>query len=731
MSSPPVGARTGSTPLPPPTEPYGRRMRPRRLATRLSLGFGVLLGLIALIMALELEQIRKIQASTERLITHDMQRLLRTQSLSLTLEGTGTALLHLMNAPRAQRVPVYADVDASNRRLDGIVADLQGQLDDPEQEATLKALALARQTYFDAFLTTVDQVEANNTEAAMHAYTTAVQPALTQLLSLSNQLINRERERLQARARQTQFQLDRVQRNGLLLSLLLGALGLTMAWRTTRSVVRPLAELERGAQRIAQGDYTAPMPHSTVQEVNRVGQALAQMTHDIAQREQHIQHLAFFDALTELPNRTQLLRQTLSKACATLMLLDLARLKAINATLGYAVGDQLIAETARRLRQVAQNHPTQPFLAHVGGGSFAMLLQGVSREQAKAALSRVQEVMAEPAQCHDQPVDLSLTAGLADCQDATGHAASTPERIPPMAPVLMDLLRNAEVALNAAKGRAQPSVWYGPEYDAAQSSHLNLLSGLRTAVRENQLQMWLQPKLSLRDGSPVGAEALVRWQHPQRGYVSPAEFVPFAEQTGAVTLVTQWMLEQATAMLAQWAHSHPHWSLSVNVSTRDLQDPGFAERVQALLARHAFEPAQLRLEIVESGLMQDAQASIALLHRLRGLGLRLSIDDFGTGYSSLAYLQQLPVSELKIDRSFVDRLDQQPRNQRLVKTMIAMGHDMDLLVTAEGVERTEERDVLAAMGCDVMQGYLGSRPLHGPALTAWIAAQGIALPAQH
>jgi EAL domain-containing protein (putative c-di-GMP-specific phosphodiesterase class I) len=231
--------------------------------------------------------------------------------------------------------------------------------------------------------------------------------------------------------------------------------------------------------------------------------------------------------------------------------------------------------------------------------------------------------------------------------------------------------------------------------------------------------MWLQPKFSLRTGQAVGAEALVRWQHPKRGFVSPAEFVPFAEQTGSITLVTDWMLAQAMATLQLWQATQPELSISVNVSTRDLQDPSFYRRVQQLMHQYSVKPKQLRLEIVESGLMQDAKASIALLHRLRELGVQLSIDDFGTGYSSLAYLQQLPVSELKIDRSFIIDINTLPMSQRLVKTMIDMGHGMGLLVTAEGIETEAERDTLKALGCDVMQGYFGSRPLHGVALQAW------------
>jgi EAL domain-containing protein (putative c-di-GMP-specific phosphodiesterase class I) len=236
--------------------------------------------------------------------------------------------------------------------------------------------------------------------------------------------------------------------------------------------------------------------------------------------------------------------------------------------------------------------------------------------------------------------------------------------------------------------------------------------------------MWLQPKFSLKTGRAVGAEALVRWQHPQRGLVTPAEFVPFAEETGYIGRVTTWMLGEALRILALWGPGHPELSIAVNVSTRDLQDPMFCSRVKQLIYLHGVEPQRLRLEIVESGLMEDPQSSVAVLHALRDVGVPLSIDDFGTGYSSLAYLQQLPVSELKIDRSFVSRVDALPGTQRLVKTMIEMAHGMGLMVTAEGVETEAEKETITRLGCDVMQGYLGSRPLYGAALQGWFASLG-------
>ena len=686
---------------------------PRRLSMRLALGFGLLVSLMLLTLTLASWHIRAMNDLTERFATHDMQRLLRVQSMSLTIEGAGTALLHLMNAPREQRVPVYADVDERNRRIDGIVASLQGQLGDAQQEQTLLQLAAARASYFSAFLATVDQIEADDATAAMHAFADQVQPALAALLKLSNALVNRERERIEEQVRAAQQRLEHLTLWGAALSLLAVALAVVLSLRTTRSVVEPMQQLEAAAKRIAAGDYISPLVVGSTEEVNRVAQALISMTGAISQREQEIERLAFRDPLTDLPNRTYLLKECEGGdgilKVNVLMLLDLARLKTVNETLGFATGDTLIKILAERAKAVllVQNDYASAILNHLSGGLFAIAMSSATRAPVESLRQQLMQATALPVLCGGHSVDWSLAFGLAD--------SPAGEHVP-----VITLLRNAEVALNVAKQAAQVFAWYNPAQEAARLTHLGLLSDLRLAVAESQLQMWLQPKFSLQTGLPVGAEALVRWQHPQRGFISPAEFVPFAEQTGAIPLVTNWMLEQGMQTLARWQHSHPNLSLSINVSTRDLQDASFGQRVQQLMLQHGISPEHLRLEIVESGLMQDAHSSIALLHRLRDMGIQLSIDDFGTGYSSMAYLQQLPVSELKIDRSFVTHIEDLPGTQRLVKTMIEMGHGMNLLVTAEGIETEAERDTLKNLGCDVMQGYLGSRPLHGAALQAWL-----------
>ncbi len=722
---------------------------PRRLSWRLALGFGTLVALMLLALALASLQIRTMTALTERFATHDMQRLLRVQSLSLTTEGIGNALLHLMNAPRAQRIPVYADVDERNRRIDGIIESLTNNLDELTQVQTLRRLNEARAAYAEAFIATVDEIEGDDAQAALRIYRDQVMPALQQVLTESNTLINRERERIEQQMAQAQAQFEQLAIWAAALSLLAVGLGVALALGTARSVVSPLAQLEAAAQRIAGGDYLHPVLATSSEEIDRVGQALTAMTGAIAAREHEIERLAFRDPLTDLPNRTYLLQTSPSTQlppslqeplpeasasavrsperpgghCRSLVLFDLARLKTINETLGFATGDTLIKEVARRAQAVSTGagsgaaltdfSASNALLAHVNGGMFAIVSEVNDRAAVEQLQQRLTDAMALPAQCSGHSVDLSLTFGLAD----SGAEPAMP---------VITLLRNAEVALSAAKEAAVAYAWYNPAQEAARLSHLGLLSDLRAAVSNAQLQMWLQPKFSLQTGLAVGAEALVRWQHPQRGFVSPAEFVPFAEQTGAITLVTDWMLTRAMLTLQRWQATQPTLSLSVNVSTRDLQDPSFCQRVQHMLQQHCVNPQCLRLELIESGLMQDAKTSIARLHHLRELGVQLSIDDFGTGYSSLAYLQQLPVTELKIDRSFIMNLDVLPKSQRLVKTMIDMGHGMDLLVTAEGIETAAERDTLKALGCDVMQGYFGSRPLFGPPLEAWFA--GLALP---
>ena len=705
------------TPSPDPSVPLAasHRFWPQRLGRRLALGFGVLVGLMLLVLSQVALQLQVVSDLTARFATGDMQRLLRVQSLSLQTEGIGSAMIRLLNAPREDRVQAYTDIDQRNRQIDNIIESLAADLKDSGQEETLKRLAMSRSHYAIAYIATADEIEKGDLAAAYRALSEQVTPALRGMLSDSNALLTRERERIEKQLEDAQALL----RTAVMwvggLSVLLALLAAWLAWRTTGSVTQPLRALERAARGIAKGNYASRVPTTGTTEIDRVGAALNTMADAVDQRERQIVRLAYEDALTGLPNRTALLQplQAPVQAPNTLALLDLARLKIVNETLGYPTGDSLIRQLGQRTATVfaacaARGEiGTQPVVAHLSGGTFAAAYWAADRVASQVLHAALQTAMAEAVHCTGHSVDMDVSIGYAN-----GGAAA--DSLP-----IDTLLRNAEVALHTAKRTAQGHAWHSEAQEAARLDHLSLVTDLRRAVAQSQLQMWLQPKFSLTTGHAVGAEALVRWQHPARGFVSPAEFVPFAEQTGYITLVTEWMLREALRTLAVWAIVQPQLSIAVNVSTRDLQDAGFARRVGQMLQESCVNPKCLRLEITESGLMEDAQKSIALLHTLRDLGTPLSIDDFGTGYSSLAYLQKMPVSELKIDRAFIDKIDSLPGSQKLVKAMIEMGHSMDLMVTAEGVETEAERAVVAQLGCDVMQGYLASKPLHGAALQSW------------
>lgn len=692
-----------------------RGLWPRRIGWRLALGFGLLVVLMLVALVQASFQIHHITRMTQRFATSDMQRLLRVQALSLQTEGVGSALVRLMHAPRESRVAEYADVDQRNRRIDDLIASFAQEMLDSEQEETLKRLMRCRKLYADAFIATVDEVEANDLKAATRALHEQINPALKAMLQESNTLLQRERYLIETQLVQAQQLYEQLAIGVGGLSLLAVVLAVWLGLATGQSVIVPLVQLEAAARRMARGDYSGRVPTTSAEEVDRVGQALNRMTDAVVQREQHIVRLAYQDVLTGLPNRTALLTPEVAppRPFNCVVLMDLARLKVINETLGHTTGDTMIKEVARRTAVVleaavaAGEISPQTMAARLSGGTFAVALHVTDRAAVQAVHARMEQAMVAPASCGMHSVDLSLIYG---CADFGSEGAPLP---------IETLMRNAEVALHTAKRATQGLAWYNEAQEAARLSYLSLVSDLRVAVATSQLQMWLQPKFSLKTGRAVGAEALVRWQHPQRGFVSPAEFIPFAEQTGYISLVTQWMLEQAVRTLAAWAPSHPELSIAVNMSTRDLADPGFVGRVSHLLALHGVEPRRLRLEVVESGLMDDPQRSVAVLHALRELGCPLSIDDFGTGYSSLSYLQQLPVSELKIDRSFVQDIHKLPGTQRLFRTMVEMGHGMGLMVTAEGVETEAEKEVITRLNCDVVQGYLTSRPLHSAALQTW------------
>jgi diguanylate cyclase (GGDEF)-like protein len=489
-----------------------------------------------------------------------------------------------------------------------------------------------------------------------------------------------------------------------------------------RSIVRPLRRAEAVAHRLAAGEYQHRIPITGHDEVSRMSAVMNTLAEAVGEREHRLLRMAHTDHLTGLAQRMRFIAEATGLLAAlrphggqaALLCLDVDRLKNVNAVLGFDAGDAVLKDAAARLGALFGSDAR---LARLGGGTFVLLLQVEDAEHAPQLAQRVQQAVEHRLEWNRQTLDLSVSVGMA-LFPAHGDDAES-------------LVRRAEQAMFEGKRRRQPRMLYDPSTEASRRSHLSLLSDLQVAIEGGQLRQFMQPKVSPLDGRLHGAEALVRWLHPQRGWLPPSEFIPFAESTGRIRQVTQWMLEQAAATLAGWQARGIELTLAVNVSTLDLQDSRLPERVAAVLRSHRVPPQRLILELTETGLLASGPDPIRVLHALRALGVGLAIDDFGTGQSSLAYLQRLPVNELKVDRSFVDGVDADARRQALLRSIVDIGHSLQLTVTAEGVETAAEMTVLRQAKCDLVQGYLVAKPMATEAFETWLATRTAAQSAEY
>jgi diguanylate cyclase (GGDEF)-like protein len=445
------------------------------------------------------------------------------------------------------------------------------------------------------------------------------------------------------------------------------------------------------------------------------GRLIDELRHEASRREFQAMH----DDLTGLPNRLHF-RERADAAIAVcsgsrrlaVVLMDLDGFKEVNDTLGHHTGDQLLEEVGRRLTRVVRG---SDIAARLGGDEFALLLDlgdipgDAVADAALAAAGRVLRAVEEPVRLHGIDLDVRASTGLAIWPD-DGLVAS-------------DLLQRADVAMYSAKSGKTGVVAYSREHDHNSPRRLQLAADLRRAIDDEQLAVHYQPKADMHTGDIVGAEALLRWRHPEHGVVSPDEFIPVAEQTGLITQLTFFVLEQGLRDCAAWLADGHDVGIAVNVSVRSLLEAGFADHVLMLLARTGARGCQLTLELTESSIMSDTGRTLPVLRRLDEAGVRLSVDDFGTGYSSLAYLQRLPVHELKVDRSFVLDVGSSESDLAIVRSVVNLGHSLGLTVVAEGVETQLVWDHLLDAGCDVVQGYFLSRPVAAAAMRTWLSVR--------
>jgi diguanylate cyclase (GGDEF)-like protein len=505
----------------------------------------------------------------------------------------------------------------------------------------------------------------------------------------------------------------------------------------TRRITSPLQRLTAATQEIAEGRFEAPpVEIATNDEISDLANAFTEMRgrlrsyrNEVEERtaeltstneklraevdarkaaEEQLLHDALHDALTGLPNRA-LFMDRLAHAMAiahrradylfAVLFMDLDRFKVINDSLGHLVGDQILIAFGRRLSETLRPGDT---VARLGGDEFVVLLEDIRGVgNAVAIAERVQVLLAEPFPVSGHDIFATASMGVA----VTAAEYETPEQV----------LRDADTAMYQAKGQGKARcVVFEPGMHAHAVERLRMETDLRRAIERNEFAVYYQPILSLITGTVVGYEALARWQHPDRGLVYPADFIPVAEETGMIVAIDRLVLREACGQMRSWQAQFPDHSLnfmSVNLSNKQMSQPDLVEHVALVLTETGLAPECLKLEITENVVIGDPDAMASTLGRLRALGVQLYIDDFGTGYSSLSYLHRLPIDGLKIDRSFIRRMGERGENADIVKTIMTLAKDMHINVVAEGIETSSQLAHIRALACEYGQGYLFSRPV--------------------
>ncbi|MBE9106309.1 EAL domain-containing protein [Nostoc cf. edaphicum LEGE 07299] len=508
---------------------------------------------------------------------------------------------------------------------------------------------------------------------------------------------------------------------------------------TSHWITQPILCLSIASQEIANGKLDQTVRVEGIKELRVLAQAHNQMAAQLQdsfaglleanrqleaeinerkQVEEQLRHNAFHDALTGLPNRAffmESLKHTLQRAkrqknyLFAVLFLDLDRFKVINDSLGHLQGDQFLIAIANRLEVCIRS---TDIAARLGGDEFTILLDEIQNvSEAIKVAERIQQELTLPLELDGQEVFTTASIGIA--------LSSTVDYDQPE-----NLLRDADTAMYRAKalGKARYELFNQEMYTKALV-RLQLENDLRRAIERHEFQLYYQPIVSLTNGRLIGFEALIRWQHPERGLISPTDFIPLVEETGMIVEVGYWTLYEACRQMQSWQVSHPTNSLekiSVNLSVKQFSQRDLIEHIGEILHSTGLDADSLMLEITESAIMENGDEANAALSEFRKMGIKLSIDDFGTGYSSLSRLHSFPISVLKIDRSFVSPIDANGKNLEIIETIITLAHKLGMDVTAEGVETKEQLAFLKKLNCEYGQGYFFSRPLEKAAAVALI-----------
>ncbi|PWF62376.1 GGDEF domain-containing protein [Shewanella sp. BC20] len=492
--------------------------------------------------------------------------------------------------------------------------------------------------------------------------------------------------------------------NMLLIFALTLALAIAIAIWLSGSLTEPVHRLVQYARKIGQGLQPESIQGAPA-ELRVLANSLSLMREDIEAREKDLLYQSRHDSLTGLLNRfaaKQHLTDLNQDLSGTIVLLDIKHFRHINDIIGFANADSLLLLFARRLEQLA---PTADMLARLDGDSFLLLYrQGIGGDQLLKSL----DMLEAPFPIQGSNISLTVRAGLLEI-DGNGADIDV-------------LLRRAEIALNQACLQELRIVSYREGDDEKYQRELTLIRDLPIGLAQDQLYLVFQPKVNLPLNQCTGAEALIRWQHPTLGFIPPDEFIQLAENSGNIDIVSQWVLKQAIKQLVTWQQQGLALKLAINLSAHDLLDTRLPNQIANLLKDNHLQPGALCIEVTEGAVMKDAQTVVGVLQRFRDMGVSVAIDDFGTGHSSLAYLKLLPVDEVKIDRSFIQNMHLNSQDAMIVNTSIQLIHGLGFSVVAEGVEEREGVDILRHLNCDLIQGYVYSKPLKAAEFDQWFEA---------
>lgn len=664
------------------------------LRTRLSLAFLTLVIVISSSTYLSVNFSETVSREMRSLVEDQTRRALLAQRAAKRIQIATVQLLTLLQTEsRDDRIPLYRTMDEALRGADAAFRTLSKELNTPAVNRFIEL----RNMYADRFQATVEEIEFNGLVAARLHFATNTQPVLNQLVEEAEKVSIDQQDAMLASQVDYREKSDFLSSIILLIELVIVGLALLFSYLFARSIAALLNEPVQVADRIAAGNYTTEIPTSGSPELDRLLQALKHMQAGILGRERHIRRLAFEDHLTGLGSRLQFMQELKSAVLApvaNLLLIDINRFAHINKALGHQLGDETLVKVAQRLAKLSA---TKVKLCRVESNRFGLILTEESKEEVRALINALLGAFEHPVEVSDQKIYVDLRAAVVD----VGLSDQSPEA----------LLRSAEEALETAKQHHTSCIEVREVTPPSSSESLTLLSELRSALQEEQFELVYQPKWSPIEERITAVEALIRWHHPERGYVRPDLFIPFCEQTGFIRKITPWVVSEAMNSVKRWQQAGVDLDVAVNLSTLDLDNPALEAHLSNELQRTGISSDQICLEVTESALMSDQDSAQACLNRLRAMGFKLAIDDYGTGQASLAYVRDLPVQELKIDRSFVSNVDSDPRTAAIVRSTIQLCQELGISQVAEGVETKEELDWLRRANCSLIQGYLISKPL--------------------